>query len=262
MLFDAHAHYDDERFAAEFENGSDGAIKKALSEGVGHIVNIGSSVKTSMNSIALAEKYDFFYAAVGIHPSDAQSIPTAECDLALYEIEKLTKHKKVRAVGEIGFDYHYDGTDKERQEYFFKAQLEIAKRASLPVVVHSRDAAGDTFDMIKATPDVKGVIHSYSGSAEMAVQYAKLGWYLSFSGPLTYKNARGVKESAAAIPDNMILIETDCPYLPPTPHRGEINYSGYLKYTCAALAEIRGISYEEAEKLTEANAKQFYSIDL
>lgn len=262
MLFDAHAHYDDERFSEEFENGTDGAIVKAVSEGVGHIINIGSSIRTSLNSIALAEKYDFIYAAVGIHPSDAQQIPASECDKALYEIEKLSSRKKVRAIGEIGYDYHYDGTDKERQEYFFKSQLEIAARTSLPVVVHSRDAAGDTFDMIKATPDVHGVIHSYSGSAEMALQYTRLGWYISFSGPLTYKNARNVKESAAVVPSDKILIETDCPYLPPTPHRGEINYSGYLKYTCAALAEIRGISFEEAEALTENNAKQFYSIGL
>lgn len=126
---------------------------------------------------------------MGIHPSDAQEIPAADCDKALYEIEKLCAHEKVRAVGEIGYDYHYDGTDKERQTYFFRAQLEIARRVSLPVIIHSRDAAGDTFDMIKSATGVHGVIHSYSGSAEMAVQYVKLGWYLSFSGPLTYKNS-------------------------------------------------------------------------
>ena len=261
MLFDAHAHYDDRRFEAEFDGGFRGAIAKAVDEGVGHIVNVGSSVRTSKNSVALAEEYPLIYAAVGIHPSDAQEIPAADCDKALYEIEKLCAHEKVRAVGEIGYDYHYDGTDKERQTYFLRAQLEIARRVSLPVIIHSRDAAGDTFDMIKSATGVHGVIHSYSGSAEMAVQYVKLGWYLSFSGPLTYKNSRGVKESAAVVPEDRILIETDCPYLPPTPHRGEINYSGYLKYTCAALAEIRGITYDEAERLTETNAKHFYSID-
>ncbi len=261
MLFDAHAHYDDKRFDNEFDGGTDGAIMKARDEGVGHIVNVGSNVATSLNSVALAEKYDFIYAAVGIHPSDAQEIDAACCDKALYEIEKLSANKKVRAIGEIGYDYHYDGTDKERQTYFFLAQLEIAKRTALPVIIHSRDAAGDTFDFIRDTVGVHGVIHSYSGSAEMANQYVKLGWYLSFSGPLTYKNARGVKESAAAIPSDRILIETDCPYLPPTPHRGEINYSGYLKYTCAALAQIRGISYDDAVCLTEKNAKHFYSID-
>lgn len=182
MLFDAHAHYDDRRFEAEFDGGFRGAIAKAIDEGVGHIVNVGSSVRTSKNSVALAEEYPFIYAAVGIHPSDAQEIPAADCDKALYEIEKLCAHEKVRAVGEIGYDYHYDGTDKERQTYFFRAQLEIARRVSLPVIIHSRDAAGDTFDMIKSATGVHGVIHSYSGSAEMAVQYVKLGWYLSFSG--------------------------------------------------------------------------------
>lgn len=154
MLFDAHAHYDDRRFEAEFDGGFRGAIAKAIDEGVGHIVNVGSSVRTSRNSIALAEEYPLIYAAVGIHPSDAQEIPAADCDKALYEIEKLCAHEKVRAVGEIGYDYHYDGTDKERQTYFFRAQLEIARRVSLPVIIHSRDAAGDTFDMIKSATGV------------------------------------------------------------------------------------------------------------
>ena len=260
MLFDSHAHYDDERFEAEFEGGGHGAIEKAHSEGVGHIVNVGSNLKTSANSIALAEKYSFIYASVGIHPSDAQLIALEDVDKALYEVEKLTEHEKVRAVGEIGFDYHYDGTDRERQTYFFQAQLEIARRRSLPVIIHSRDAAGDTFDMLRRNPLSFGVLHSYSGSAEMAVQLTKMGWYISFSGPLTYKNARGVKESAAAVPSDRILIETDCPYLPPTPHRGEINYSGYMKFTCVALAEIRKITYAEAEKLTDDNAKRFYHV--
>lgn len=260
MLFDSHAHYDDERFAQEFEGGRDGAIKKAVSEGVGYIVNVGSNLKTSKNSIDLAEQYDFFYAAVGIHPSDAQLIDSADIDKALYEVEKMAAHEKVRAIGEIGYDYHYEGTDKERQNYFFAAQLEIAAKVGLPAIIHSRDSAGDTFDMLRAKKGSRGVLHSYSGSAEMAKQLCDLGWYISFSGPLTYKNARGVKESAAAVPSDRILIETDCPYLPPTPHRGEINYSGYMKHTCAALAEIRNISYEEAERLTCENAKKFYSV--
>lgn len=262
MLFDSHAHYDDERFEAEFEGGGRGAIEKARREGVGHIVNVGSSLRTSRNSISLAEEYPFVFASVGIHPSDAQLIAPEEVDSALYEVERLAKHEKVRAVGEIGYDYHYDGTDRERQTYFFQAQLEIARRCSLPVIIHSRDAAGDTFDMLRGNPLSFGVLHSYSGSAEMAVQLTKMGWYVSFSGPLTYKNARAVKESAAAVPHDRILIETDCPYLPPTPHRGEINYSGYLKYTCAALAEVRGIAFEEAEKLTEENAARFYRLDI
>ncbi|MGN1409475.1 MAG: TatD family hydrolase [Eubacteriales bacterium] len=260
MLFDSHAHYDDGRFEAEFEGGGRGAIEKAHREGVGHIVNVGSNLKTSINSIALAEEYSFIYASVGIHPSDAQLIAPEDVDKALYEVERLAKHEKVRAVGEIGFDYHYDGTDRERQTYFFQAQLEIARRCSLPVIIHSRDAAGDTFDLLRNNPQSSGVLHSYSGSAEMAVQLTRMGWYISFSGPLTYKNARGVKESAAAVPPDRILIETDCPYLPPTPHRGEINYSGYMKFTCAALAEIRGITYAEAEKLTDENARRFYRV--
>ncbi len=261
MLFDSHAHYDDSRFDEEFDGGAHGAIKKAHSEGVGYIVNVGSSLKHSYNSVKLAEQYGFIYAAVGIHPCDAQNIPAGEVDRVLYEIEELLKHEKVRAVGEIGFDYHYDDTDKAVQNYFFEAQLELSKKVKLPSIVHSRDAAGDTFDLIRRKSEARGVLHSYSGSAEMALQYAKMGWYISFSGPLTYKNAHSVKESAAVVPSEMILIETDCPYLPPTPHRGEINYSGYMKFTCASLAEARGISYTEAEELTFANAKKFFGIE-
>ncbi len=260
-LFDAHAHYDDRRFDEEFDGGREAAIELAREAGVEYIVNVGSNLSSSRNSISLAAKYPFFYAAVGIHPSDAQEIPAGEVDSALDEIESMAKEKKVRAIGEIGFDYHYDGTDKARQEYFFRAQMEIAHRVNLPVIIHSRDAAGDTFDLIRSMPDSHGVLHSYSGSAETARQLVKMGWYLSFSGPITYKNARNVKESAAVVPGDRIMIETDCPYLPPTPHRGEINYSGYLVHTAASLGEIRGISAESAAEMTLKNAKQFYSIE-
>ncbi len=259
-LFDAHAHYDDRRFDAEFDGGREAALELAREAGVEYIINVGSSLASSRRSIDLAERYDFIYAAVGIHPSDAQEIPEADVDRALYEIEELAKEKKVRAVGEIGYDYHYDGTDKVRQEYFFRAQLEIARRVSLPVIIHSRDASGDTFDVIRSSPQSHGVLHSYSGSAETARQLVKMGWYISFSGPITYKNARNVKESAAVVPEDRIMIETDCPYLPPTPHRGEINYSGYLVHTAAALGEIRGVSAERAAEITFDNAKRFYSI--
>jgi len=175
-------------------------------------------------------------------------------------VEELTKHGKVRAIGEIGFDYHYDGTDKERQSYFFSAQMEIAQKVGLPVIIHSRDAAGDTFDMIRRYPEVKGILHSYSGTAEMARQLCDMGWYISFSGPVTYKNAAKVKESAAIVPDDKLLIETDCPYLPPVPHRGELNYSGYLHFTCQGVADARGADYDTVAKLTYENAKRFFRI--
>lgn len=259
-LFDSHAHYDDRRFESEFDGGGRGAIMKARAAGVEYIANIGSSLRTSANSIALAEEFDFIVAAVGIHPSDAQEIPAADVDRALAEIERMAENEKVRAIGEIGLDYHYDGTDRERQAYFFDAQMEIARRAALPVVIHSRDAAGDTYELIERHKGVLGVLHSFSGSAEAARQLSSKGWYISFSGPVTYKNANKVKEAAAVVPTDKLLIETDCPYLPPTPHRGEINYSGYLRYTCEAIAEIRGISADEAARITYENACRFYAV--
>lgn len=260
-LFDSHAHYNDRRFEEEFEGGGRGALLRARSEGVERFCNVGSSVRTSEESVRLAEEFAFVVAAVGIHPSDAQEIPARETDAALARIEALTKHEKVRAVGEIGFDYHYDGTDKARQKYFFEAQLDIARRAGLPVVVHSRDAAGDTFDVIAAHRENTGVLHSYSGHAEGVRQYNIMDWYVSFSGPVTYKNANKVKESAAAADSGKILIETDCPYLPPVPHRGKINYSGYMKHTCEAVAALRGTSPEETAELTYKNACRFFGIE-
>ncbi len=259
-LFDTHAHYDDLRFEEEFNGGMQGALQSALESGVERIVNVGSSLPHSRESVALAEKYDFIYAAVGLHPSDAQEIPHGQEEAALAEIESLASHKKVRAIGEIGFDYHYDGTDKDRQKFFFDAQLTLAEKLGLPIVVHSRDASGDTFDMLRAHPKAWGVLHSYSGTAEMARQLCDMGWYISFSGPVTYKNANKVKEAAAIVPEDRILIETDCPYLPPVPHRGEINYSGYLHFTCEAVAAIRGKAPEEMAEITYRNACRFFGI--
>ena len=259
-LFDSHAHYDDRRFDEEFDGGGRAALEKAHSLGVEYIANIGSSIRTSENSVALAEEFPFVIAAVGIHPEDAQEIPVHETDRALARIEELARHEKVRAIGEIGYEYHWEPVDKERQKFFFDAQMEIARRVNLPVIIHSRDAMGDTLDTLAEHDGVTGVLHSFSGSAEVARQLAAKGWYISFSGPVTYKNANKVKESAAIVPDDKILIETDCPYLPPVPHRGEINYSGYLHYTCEAVAEIRGITPDEAARLTYENAKRFYGL--
>ena len=259
-LFDSHAHYDDHRFDEEFEGGMAGALRLAREAGVEKIVNVGSSLPHSIASVRLAEEYDFIYAAVGIHPCDGQNIPADRHASALAELEALAAHEKVRAIGEIGYDYHWDGTDKELQTYFFDAQLTLAEKLGLPVITHSRDAAGDTFDMIRRHPNAHGVLHSYSGTAEMARQLCDLGWYISFSGPVTYKNAGKVKEAAAIVPADRILIETDCPYLPPVPHRGKINYSGYLTHTCEAIADVRGITPDEAAEITYKNACRFFGI--
>lgn len=273
MYLDSHAHYDDGRFKREFDGGYKAAIAKAYGSGVDVIINIGSNIKTSENSIALANEYPFIYAAVGIHPSDAQEIPAGEVEASLRRIEELARDGRVRAIGEIGFDYHYDGTDKEKQRYFFEAQLEIADRLSLPVCIHTRDAWGDTFPILREYSRRRGkklrgsgaevppgVLHGYSGSAETAKQLCRLGWYVSFAGPVTYKNAREVKESAAAVPDEKLLIETDCPYLPPVPHRGELNYSAYLCYISEAVAALRGITSDECAAMTKENGMRFYDI--
>ncbi len=261
-FFDSHAHYDDHRFEEEFAGGTAGAIQMVHAAGVERIMNVGSSLASSERSIRLAETYDFVWAAVGIHPCDAQEISPAELDRALSAVESLAAHEKVRAIGEIGYDYHFDGTDPERQRYFFDAQLTIAERLGLPVIIHSRDAAGDTFDLLARHPDACGILHSYSGSAETARQLSEKGWYVSFSGPVTYKNAHKVKESAAVVPHDRLLIETDSPYLPPVPHRGELNTSANLPFTCAALAEIRSQSPEEVAEMTYQNACRVFSLDL
>lgn len=260
-FFDSHAHYDDPRFEAEFDGGGEEAIKKSRNIGVSRIINVGSNIDTSKHSIAIAEKFDFLFAAVGIHPSDAQDILESDITNALSEIDRLaSSSKKVAAIGEIGFDYHYDGTDKERQKYFFSAQIEIARKRSLPVIIHTRDATADTVDLLRKSSYSNGVIHSFSGSAEIARQLSSDGWYISFSGPVTYKNAPKIKEAARIIPDELLLIETDSPYLPPHPHRGEINYSGYLNYICAALAELRGTTPEYIADLTYRNACRLFGV--
>jgi len=260
FLFDSHAHYDDERFAEEFEGGTDGALKKAYSEGVHAIVNVGANIQSSENSVSLSEKYDFVWATVGIHPSDAQRTPDFES--AIRRIEELAGNAKVCAIGEIGLDYHYDEVDREVQAKFFEAQLDLAEKLSLPVVIHSRDAMGDTLEIISRHPNVRGVMHSYSGSAEVATQLAKKGWYISFSGPVTYKNAVKVKEAAAVVPADRILVETDCPYLPPVPHRGELNYSGYMKHTVEAVSDIRGVTLDEIARTTWDNACRLFGIEI
>lgn len=261
-LFDSHAHYDDERFAAEFEGGTDGAILKARESGICGIINVGSGIQTSKNSIALSEKYSFIKAAAGIHPSDAQRVAKGEENAALDEIERLLSHPNAVALGEIGLDYHYDDTDGTCQKNFFDAQLSLAEKCRLPVIIHDRDAHGDVFDMISCHKDVFGVFHSYSGSAEMARQLVNLGWYISFSGPITYKNAVKVREAAAIVPKDRVLVETDSPYLPPVPHRGKLNYSGYLHYTAEALAGVMGVSMDEVSALTVENTCRLFGIAL
>lgn len=258
--FDSHAHYNDGRFAEEYPGGADAAIRDAYDLGIRYILNAGTNPQTCRESIALAEKYPFMYAAVGLHPEDAMQIPDGDIPSVLEEIRTLSAHPKVVAIGEIGLDYHWDPDGRVRQIHLFDAQLSLAEELSLPVIVHDRDAHGDAFDTVRAHPKVRGVFHSFSGSAEMARQLSMMGWYISFSGTISYKNAAKVREAAAAVPHDRLLIETDAPYLAPVPHRGKINYSGYIPDTASAMADAIGLTREEVARLTTKNAKDLFGI--
>lgn len=258
--FDSHSHYYDERFIEEREGGADPLISALLSGEVSGIVNVGTSPETCRAAIAQAEKYDNMYLALGIHPSDTRFLSDMDAELA--EIENMIKSqgRKCVCLGEIGLDYHYPDTDKERQHRYFRAQMALAERLGLPVCIHDRDSHADVMTVIREFPNVRGILHSYSGGVDMARELVELGYMISFSGTLTFTNARRPKEVAVALPHDRILIETDCPYLAPHPIRGTLNHSGNLKYTNATLAELLGITEEECAALTEANAKRFFGI--
>lgn len=235
-------------------------ISALLSGEVSGIINVGTSPETCRAAIEQAEKYDNMYLALGIHPSDTRFLSDMDAELA--EIENMIKNQGRRCVclGEIGLDYHYPDTDKERQHRYFRAQMALAERLGLPVCIHDRDSHADVMAVIREFPNVRGVLHSYSGGVDMARELVELGYMISFSGTLTFTNARRPREVAATLPHDRILIETDCPYLAPHPLRGTLNHSGNLKYTNATLAEILGITEEECAALTEANAKRFFGI--
>lgn len=259
--FDTHAHYYDERFATEYDGSAEDLIGALLEDKVSHIINVGTSPETCRLAIGQAKKFSNMYTALGIHPSDTRFI-TSSPDEAIAEIEKmiLDKENKCVAIGEIGLDYHYPDTDKEVQDYYFNAQMRLAKKLGLPVVIHDRDAHEDTLKVIKNHTGVVGVLHSYSGSVEMAKELVKLGYMISFSGTISFKNAKKPAEVAAAIPKESVLIETDCPYLAPHPLRGTLNHSGNLVYTNAALSAAWGISEEECARITGENARRFFKI--
>lgn len=258
-LFDTHAHCDDKRYENEYEGGTDKLIRDCMASGVTHIVNIGTCLENSRTSIELAHKYDGVYASCGIHPSDVLSYD--DVDEVMDKLEKMLKDEKAVAIGEIGLDYHYDDIPKEPQMLYFEKQMALAKKLNMPVIIHDREAHGDCLDMIKKFPEVKGVFHSFSGSPEMACELVKLGWYISFSGTVTFKNARVPKEACKVVPSDRLLIETDAPYLAPTPHRGEINMPSYVRLTCEEIANQRGQDAEEIARITMENAKRFFNIN-
>ena len=253
MLFDTHAHMDDRAFDADRE-----ALLASLPEkGIGLLMNPGCSLESSRSACALARQYEGIYAAVGSHPDAADEVN----EEVLEEYRKLCKlNPKVKAIGEIGLDYHYEDIPRELQQKAFRAQMALAAELDLPVIVHERDAHADGMDIVREFPAVKGVFHCYSGSAEMAKQLVELGWYIGFTGVLTFKNARKAVETAAAIPLERIVLETDCPYMAPTPFRGKRNDPGYLYRMSEQLAQIRGLPLEEIRRITFENGKRLYRI--
>ena len=259
-FFDSHAHYNDDRFTSEYPGGIDRALKDANESGAMFIMNVGSSLSSSKQSVELAHRFDFVYATVGLHPCDALDVPASMLDETFGHMIELAQDNEVRAWGEIGLDYHWAPDEKEKQKTFFDTQLAIAENLGLPVIIHDREAHGDCMDIISAHPRVTGVFHSFSGSAEMARQLTDKGWYISFSGPVTYKNAHKVREAAAIVPLDQLLVETDAPYLPPVPFRGKLNSSMYLPYTIKALADARAADEEQIAAVTLENAKKFYHI--
>ena len=253
MLFDTHAHLDDRAFDTDRE----ALIASLPGQGVGLVMNPGCSLASSQNACRLARTYPHVYAAVGSHPDAADEVN----DEVIGEYRKLCKlNPKVKAIGEIGLDYHYEDIPRQLQQKAFLAQLELAKELDLPVIVHERDAHEDGMAIIRSFPTVTGVFHCYSGSAEMARQLVELGWYIGFTGVLTFKNARRAIEAAQAIPLERIVIETDCPYMSPEPFRGRRNDPGRVYRMAEALAQIRGITAEEAQRITFENGKRLYRI--
>lgn len=258
--FDSHAHYYDERFSEELSGGVDNLIGPLLLESVSYIINIGTSPETSRAAAEQAKRHQNMYTAIGIHPTDTRFLSDIDADLA--EIEEMIKDKANKCVclGEIGLDYHYPDTDKEKQHLYFERQMLLAERLGIPVCIHDRDAHGDIMDVIRRHKGVRGVLHSFSGSTEMAQELVSLGYMISFSGTLTFTNARRPREVAEKIPREFVMIETDCPYLAPHPKRGTLNHSGNLEYTNAVLAGIWGATPEECARVTEENAKRFFGI--
>lgn len=252
MLFDTHAHLNDEAFDKDREELIEGLAEK----GVGFVMNAGCSLASSRECIALAEKYPFLYASVGSHPDSADEV----CDQVLEQYLEMSRHPKVKAIGEIGLDYYYENFDREVQLRAFQMQMELAWQADLPVIVHERDAHGDGMDMVRKFPEIGGVFHCYSGSPEMAKQLVEQGWYIGFTGVLTFKNARKAVETAASIPLERIVLETDCPYMSPEPFRGRRNDPGRLIHMAEKLAEIRNLPVEEIIRITTENAKRLYRI--
>lgn len=254
-LFDSHAHYDDRKFSQD----ADQVIMEAYNKGVKYILNAGSDIPTSKKSIELAEKFDFVYAAVGVHPHEVEKLN----DNKFKELKNLCSHPKVVAVGEIGLDYYYDHSPRDIQRYWFERQIELGKELKLPLIIHNRDSHEDMMSIIysHAPYEKSGVLHCFTGSWEMAKEMLHLGFYLSFGGPVTFKNAVKAVEIVKKMPEDRILIETDCPYLTPEPFRGKRNDSGFIHLVAEKIAELKESSIEEIAGITMGNTKRLFGIE-
>ena len=253
MLFDTHAHYD----AEQFDQDRDAVLASLPLRGVSLAVDPGCDIPSSRKAVELAQAWPFLYAAVGYHPEECGPYDPAELDV----LRELARCPKVVAIGEIGLDYYWEeNPPREHQQRVFRDQMALAQELDMPVIVHDREAHADSLSIVREFPRVRGVFHCFSGSAEMARELVKLGWMVSFTGVLTYKNARKAVEAAQAVPLDRIMIETDSPYMAPVPHRGKRNDSGYVRHVCEKLAEIKGISCEECARITLENGKRFFRI--
>lgn len=252
MYFDTHAHYDDEAFDSDREE----LLPKLAKDDVGLIIDPGCDVLSSRKALELAERFDFVYAAVGLHPEELDKYSPESFE----EICSMARHPRCVAIGEIGLDYYWDASHKEEQKALFRRQIELALELDKPVIVHDREAHGDCLDIVRDYPGLRGVFHCYSGSAEMAKELLKLGWYLGFDGPVTYKNARKALEVLELCPMDRMLMETDSPYLSPVPMRGKRNDSSNLKYVAEKIAQVKGISPEQAAAITLENGCRLFGI--
>lgn len=248
-IFDTHAHYMKEDFGEDLDR----ILAELPSKNVGRVLAVGCDLPSSAEEIALAERYGYIYAAAGIHPEHAAELPEDWES----KLEQMLAHKKVVALGEIGLDYHYPEPPRDIQKNVFIRQLEIAKRLDMPVVIHSREASGDTMEILKRHKP-RGVLHCFSGSAETAREVVKLGMYIGFTGVLTFKNSKKAQAACAEVPIDRLLLETDCPYMAPVPHRGERCDSSMIAFTAAKMAEIKGVSTEEMIEIARENGERLF----
>ncbi|MBZ9684940.1 TatD family hydrolase [Clostridium estertheticum] len=254
MIFDSHAHYDDDAFNEDREK----IILGLKDKGVIGVLNCGASLEGARRSVELSSEYDFIYSAVGIHPEYAGIVN----EEVIEELRNLAQNPKVKAIGEIGLDYYYEeNPPRDIQKAAFKLQMELARELKLPVVIHDRDAHKDTLDILKEFPEVIGTVHCFSGSVEFAVECLKLGYYIGFTGVITFKNAKKIAEVAKVVPMDRILVETDCPYMAPEPNRGKRNQSDYIEFIIEKISEIKGKTIEEIENITIFNIKELLKIN-